>query len=111
MGASYGGYLSMMAVTKRPDRWAAAAVLIPFVNLFTEIENTDPAAREHAIATMGDPMKNKELLKDRSPIYFVDRIKAPVLLLTAGKDPPSPPTEAQQKPTAITQLHATVDSN
>ncbi len=109
MGASYGGYLSMMAVTKRPDRWAAAAVLIPFVNLFTEIENTDPAAREHAIATMGDPMKDKELLKDRSPIYFVDRIKAPVLLLAGGKDPRCPPTEAEQVASAIKKRNGTVD--
>ena len=42
MGGSYGGYLTMMAVTKAPDRWAAGVPIVPFVNWFTEIENADP---------------------------------------------------------------------
>ena len=37
MGGSYGGYLTMMAVTKAPDMWAAAVPIVPFVNWFTEI--------------------------------------------------------------------------
>lgn len=109
MGDSYGGYLAMMAVTKAPDRWAAAAPFTPFVNWFTEIENTDPAAREHAIATMGDPMKDKARLQDRSPIYFVDQIKAPVLLLAGGKDSRSPPTEAEQVASAIKKRNGVVE--
>ena len=39
MGGSYGGYLSMMAVTKAPEVWAAGVPIVPFVNWFTEIEN------------------------------------------------------------------------
>ncbi|PYX46894.1 MAG: hypothetical protein DMG83_06270 [Acidobacteria bacterium] len=81
MGGSYGGYMSMMAVTKAPDMWAAGVPIVPFVNYFTEIENEDPVLREMDIATMGDPEKNKDLLRDRSPIFFVDQIKAPLLLL------------------------------
>ncbi len=109
MGGSYGGYLAMMAVTKAPDRWAAAAPFSPFVNWFTEIENTDAAAREHAIATMGDPMKDKDRLRDRSPIYFVDQIKAPVLLLAGSKDPRCPPTEAEQVAGAIRKRNGIVE--
>ena len=55
MGGSYGGYLTMMAVTKAPDLWAAGVAIVPFVNWFTEIENEDPLLREYDIATMGDP--------------------------------------------------------
>ena len=44
MGGSYGGYLTMMAVTKAPDLWAAGVPIVPFVNWFTEIENEDPAS-------------------------------------------------------------------
>src|SRR6516162_6678268 len=36
MGASYGGYLSMMAVTKAPEVWAAGIPIVPFVNWLTE---------------------------------------------------------------------------
>ena len=55
MGGSYGGYLTMMAVTKAPDLWAAGVAIVPFVNWFTEIENEDPLLREYDMATMGDP--------------------------------------------------------
>jgi len=101
MGASYGGYLSMMAVTKAPDMWAAAVPIVPFVNWATEIANEDPQEREYDLATMGDPVKNKALYDDRSPINFVDRIKAPLLLLAGGNDPNCPAEEAQQVADAV----------
>ncbi|HUI83548.1 MAG TPA: S9 family peptidase [Candidatus Binatia bacterium] len=101
MGGSYGGYLTMMAVTKAPDMWAAGVALVPFVNWFTEIANEDPRLREYDLATMGDPAKNKALYEDRSPINFVDHIKAPLLLLAGGNDPRCPAEEAQQVADAV----------
>lgn len=101
MGGSYGGYLTMMAVTKAPDLWAAGVAIVPFVNWFTEIENEDPLLREYDMAIMGDPMKNKARFQERSPINFVDQIKAPLLLLAGGNDPRCPKTEAEQVASAI----------
>ncbi|MFB3917378.1 MAG: alpha/beta fold hydrolase [Terriglobales bacterium] len=96
MGGSYGGYMTMMGLTKAPEMWAAGIAIVPFVNWFTEIENEDPLLREYDLATMGDPVKNKALLEERSPINFVDRIKAPVLLLAGAHDPRCPQEEARQ---------------
>jgi dipeptidyl aminopeptidase/acylaminoacyl peptidase len=101
MGGSYGGYLTMMAVTKAPDLWAGGVAIVPFVNWFTEIENEDPLLREYDMATMGDPMKEKARFQERSPINFVDQIKAPLLLLAGGNDPRCPKTEAEQVASAI----------
>jgi dipeptidyl aminopeptidase/acylaminoacyl peptidase len=103
MGGSYGGYLTMMGVTKAPDVWAAGVPIVPFVNYFTEIENEDPVLREMDLATMGDPVKNKALFEDRSPIFFVDKIKAPLLLLAGGNDPRCPKSETQQVVDAVTK--------
>ena len=109
LGGSYGGYLSMMAVTKTPEHWAAAVPIVPFVNWFTEIQNEDPALREYDMATMGDPMKDKARLQERSPINFVDQIKAPVLLLAGGNDPRCPRTEAEQVASAIKKRGGVVE--
>jgi dipeptidyl aminopeptidase/acylaminoacyl peptidase len=109
MGGSYGGYLTLMAATKAPDRWAAAVPFIPFVNWFTVLEHTSPGVREHFIAVMGDPMKDKDRLHERSPIYYVDQIKAPVLLLAGGHDPRCPPTEAEQVVSAIKKRGGVVE--
>jgi dipeptidyl aminopeptidase/acylaminoacyl peptidase len=101
MGGSYGGYMTMMGVTKAPDVWAAGVPIVPFVNYFTEIANEDPVLREMDLATMGDPEKNKDLFRDRSPIFFVNQIKAPLLLLAGGNDPRCPKEEAQQVVDAV----------
>src|SRR5260370_30534701 len=101
MGPSYGGYLTMMAVTKAPELWAAGVSIIPFVNWFTELENEDPLLRESDMAVMGDPVKEKARYQDRSPIYFVDQIKAPVLLLAGGNDPRCPPTQDEHGATPL----------
>lgn len=96
MGGSYGGYLTTLALTKSPENWAAGVALIPFVNWFTEVENADPSTREYLLSIMGDPVANKALWQDRSPIYFIDKIKAPILILAGGKDPRCPKSEAEQ---------------
>ena len=110
MGGSYGGYLSMMAVTKAPEVWAAGVPIVPFVNWFTEIENEDPVLQQSDLATMGDVVKNKALYEDRSPINFIDQIKAPLLLLAGGHDPRCPKSETQQVVDAIKKRGGTVDS-
>ncbi|HMF92300.1 MAG TPA: S9 family peptidase [Candidatus Angelobacter sp.] len=109
MGGSYGGYLSMMAVTKAPDLWAAGVPIVPFVNWFTEVENEDPLLREYDLATMGDPIKDKARYQERSPINFVDQIKAPLLLLAGGNDPRCPKTEAEQVAQAVKKRGGVVE--
>ena len=109
MGGSYGGYLSMMSVTKAPEVWAAGVPIVPFENWFTEIENEDPVLQQSDLATMGDVVKNKALYEDRSPINFIDQIKAPLLLLAGGHDPRCPKSETQQVVDAIKKRGGTVD--
>ena len=105
MGGSYGGYLTMMAVTKAPEIWAAGVPIVPFVNWFTEIENEDPVLQQWDLTTMGDPKReaDQERLRDRSPIFFVDKIQAPLLLLAGGHDPRCPKEETQQVVDAVTK--------
>jgi dipeptidyl aminopeptidase/acylaminoacyl peptidase len=109
MGGSYGGYMTMMGVTKAPEIWAAGVPIVPFVNWTTEIQNEDGVLREGDLATMGDPEKNKALLDDRSPINFIDRVKAPLLLLAGGNDPRCPKSEAQQVVDAIKKRGGVVE--
>ena len=101
MGGSYGGYLTMMGVTKAAEMWAAGVPIVPFVNWFTEVANEDPLLQQYDLANMGDPVKNKALWEDRSPINFVERIKAPLLILAGAHDPRCPGEESQQVADAV----------
>jgi dipeptidyl aminopeptidase/acylaminoacyl peptidase len=109
MGGSYGGYMTMMAVTKAPDLWAAGVPIVPFVNWFTEIANEDPVLQQSDRATMGDPEKNPDFFRERSPFFFVDQIKAPLLLLAGGHDPRCPKEETIQVVDAIKKRGGTAD--
>jgi dipeptidyl aminopeptidase/acylaminoacyl peptidase len=109
MGGSYGGYMTMMGVTKAPEVWAAGVPIVPFVNWFTEIQNEDPVLQQSDLATMGDLEKNKALYEDRSPINFVDRLKAPLYLLAGGNDPRCPKEEAQQVVEAVKKRGGVVE--
>jgi len=101
MGGSYGGYLTMMAVTKAPELWAAGVPIVPFVNWFTEIQNEDPILQQSDLATMGDPEKEPDFFRERSPFFFIDKIKAPLLLLAGAHDPRCPPEETTQVVAAV----------
>ncbi|MBZ5598144.1 MAG: S9 family peptidase [Acidobacteriia bacterium] len=101
VGGSYGGYMTMMGVTKAPEVWAAGVPIVPFVNWFTEITNEDPVLQQSDLATMGDLEQNKARYQDRSPINFIDQVKAPLLLLAGGHDPRCPKEETLQVVEAI----------
>ena len=111
MGGSYGGYMTMMGMTRASNVWAAGVAIVPFVNWFTEIKNEDPLLREYDVATMGNPddPKNKRLLEDRSPVYHLDSIKAPLLMLAGGHDPRCPASETRQTEEAIKKRGGTVE--
>ena len=101
MGASYGGYLTLMALTKYPDLWAAGVAIVPFANWFTEYENEDPTLKAYDRVMMGDPVADAELWRDRSPIFFADRIRAPLLLLAGANDIRCPAAETRQIADAV----------
>jgi len=54
-------------------------------------------------------MKDKARLQERSPINFVDQIKAPLLLLAGGNDPRCPKTEAEQVVQAVKKRGGVVE--
>ncbi|HEV2356700.1 MAG TPA: S9 family peptidase [bacterium] len=96
MGGSYGGYLTLMALAKYPERWAAGVAIVPFANWFTEYEHEDQTLRDSDRARMGDPVEQADLWRDRSPIFFADRIQVPLLVLAGANDVRCPAEEAEQ---------------
>ena len=108
-GGSFGGYLTMCCLTKYPDGWACGSALVPFLNWFTEIKNEREELRFWDLENMGDPEKDEERLHNASPIFFVDKIKAPVLLLAGANDPRCPLEESEQARDELTKLGRPVE--
>jgi len=87
-GQSYGGYMTLMALTKRPEVFAAGVALVPVTDWLELYELDDAALRKSDEELFGGPPEKKgELYRDRSPINFVSNIRAPVLIKAGRNDP------------------------
>ena len=94
-GASYSGFTCMMALTKHPDMWAAGVSIVGFFDWVTEHESERGYLKAYDESKMGDFKKNAEFFRDRSPINFLQNLKAPLLMTASSKDVRCPPTESR----------------
>jgi dipeptidyl aminopeptidase/acylaminoacyl peptidase len=89
MGFSFGGYATMVGLTFTPDVFIAGVAVVGISNLVSWFENIPPywaPYRGMFIRRVGDPQKEEEFLKSRSPVFFVDRLKAPLLIAHGAND-------------------------
>lgn len=92
LGGSYGGYATLAGVTFTPDLYQAAVAIVAPSNLGTLLESIPPyweAGRVIFYKRMGDPNtdEGKQLIKERSPLTYVDKIKTPLLVVQGANDP------------------------
>lgn len=96
MGWSYGGYSTLMAMTRFAGAYDAGVALVGMSNLVTFLMNTAPYRRILRISEYGDPVKDLEALKKLSPITYVDQVKSPLMIIQGANDPRVPAGEAIQ---------------
>ena len=94
-GASYSGFTCMLALTKFPDMWAAGVSIVGFFDWETEIATERGYLQAYDHKKMGDPKKEPEFFRERSPIYFLDKLRAPLLMTASSHDVRCPPTESR----------------
>jgi len=86
-GASYGGYMTLMALVKKPRVFAAGVASVPITDWVEMYELADAVMRRFELEIFGGSPKEKgELYRDRSPITHVSKIKAPVLISCGRHD-------------------------
>jgi dipeptidyl aminopeptidase/acylaminoacyl peptidase len=95
-GGSYGGYMTMAALTEYPDLFAAGVDLFGIVNFMTFFQHTQPWMAAISTIEYGDPKTQKEMLDRLSPIYKLDRIKAATMVQHGANDTNVPVIEAEQ---------------
>ncbi|HEY0051486.1 MAG TPA: S9 family peptidase, partial [Pyrinomonadaceae bacterium] len=96
MGGSYGGYMTMAAITLYPELWAAAVNTVGIVNWETFLKNTSGYRRRQREVEYGMLARDIEFLRRISPIARVDKIKTPLFVIHGKNDPRVPYTEAEQ---------------
>lgn len=95
-GGSYGGFMTLMAIGKTPDIWAAGAELFGIIDWTTMLQHSDAALQQYEKSLLGDPVKDKKVYEATSPIAYIHDVKAPLLVLQGDNDPRVPKEEAVQ---------------
>ncbi|WP_138760908.1 S9 family peptidase [Modestobacter altitudinis] len=105
-GWSYGGYLTLVALTRWPALFAAGATLAGMSDLRTFFAGTEPWMAAASVTEYGDPVADREMLAALSPMTALDRLTAPVLLTHGDRDTNVPVLESVQAHQELTALGA-----
>ncbi|UCG62083.1 MAG: S9 family peptidase [Candidatus Zixiibacteriota bacterium] len=90
LGGSYGGYITLAALTFRPDVFAAGVDLYGISNWFRTLTSIPPwweAFREALYVEMGNPATDSAYLYSISPLFHADSIQRPLIVLQGANDP------------------------
>ena len=110
-GGSYGGYMTLMAIGKTPDVWAAGVEQYGIVDWYTMLQHEDPRLQEYEKSLLGDPVKDRAVYENASPIKFLRNATAPLLVLQGENDIRVPKEEAEQVVAILKGANKTVDAH
>ncbi len=112
MGGSYGGYATLVGLTFTPEVFAAGVDIVGPSNLVTLMQSIPPywAPMKAMFAhRLGDLETEEEFLKERSPLFYVDRIQKPLLIGQGANDPRVKEAESEQIVEAMRKANKPVE--
>ncbi|HSE50182.1 MAG TPA: S9 family peptidase [Terriglobales bacterium] len=95
-GGSYGGFMTLMAIGKTPEVWAAAVNIFGVLDWKTMMQHSDPLLQQYIVSLLGDPVNDAKVYADTSPIKYLGNVRAPLLVLQGENDIRVPKEESDQ---------------
>ena len=91
IGGSYGGYMTMAAMTFYPEEFNVGVNFFGVTNWLRTLKSIPPyweSFREALYAEMGDPYTADSVrLYNISPLFHADKVKNPIMVLQGANDP------------------------
>jgi dipeptidyl aminopeptidase/acylaminoacyl peptidase len=108
-GGSYGGFATLTCVTRLPEYWRAAVDIVGPSNLLTFVRAVPPQWVRFMARWVGDPDTEADFLRERSPITYVDQVRAALLVIQGAKDPRVVQAESDQMVERLRELGREVE--
>ncbi|MET3290240.1 UNVERIFIED_CONTAM: dipeptidyl aminopeptidase/acylaminoacyl peptidase [Brevibacillus sp. OAP136] len=96
MGASYGGYMSLLLFGRHPGYFVACVDICGPTNLFTMVESVPDHWKARMDSWIGNPIRDRERLIEQSPVTYLDNMKKPVMVVQGANDPRVKKEESDQ---------------
>ncbi|ALM07415.1 peptidase S9 [Sediminicola sp. YIK13] len=91
IGGSYGGYMTMAALTYTPEEFAVGVNLFGVTNWIRTLRSIPSwweAQKEALYKELGDPNSADSVrLRQISPLFHTDKVTKPLIVLQGSKDP------------------------
>jgi dipeptidyl aminopeptidase/acylaminoacyl peptidase len=100
-GRSYGGFAALSCLSRLPDLWAAGVSVCGPSDLITLARACPPTWRPNIDRVLGNPDRDADRLRQRSPLTYASQIKAPLLIIQGRQDPRVPETTSAQIAAAL----------
>jgi dipeptidyl aminopeptidase/acylaminoacyl peptidase len=110
-GGSYGGFMTLMALAKTPDLWAAGVDEYGVIDWRTLWQNTDLPDRQYLESYLGSPAKNAAVYAASSPATYMKNLKSPLLVLQGADDTTVPKDQAEKVVEELKANGRTVESH
>lgn len=86
-GGSYGGYMTLQSLGKKPDLWAGGMAVVAVADWFGMYEDQAETLRGYLRSLFGgSPEEKAEAYEKSSPITYVEQVKAPLLVIQGEND-------------------------
>ncbi|MGA8709690.1 MAG: prolyl oligopeptidase family serine peptidase [Thermoplasmata archaeon] len=95
-GGSFGGFATLSCVTRLPEYWKVGVDLVGPSNLVTFVKTVPPFWVRFMAQWVGDPETEADFLRDRSPITYIDNVRADLLVVQGANDPRVNKAESDQ---------------
>jgi len=95
-GSSFGGFGTLSCLARLPQYWKAGVDIFGPSNLITTVTTAPAHWKVGDRELIGDPEKEEEFLKERSPITYIDNITADLLVIHGTNDPKVVKDESDQ---------------
>jgi dipeptidyl aminopeptidase/acylaminoacyl peptidase len=111
MGGSYGGYLTMAAVTRLPGAFRSGVAFVGVANWVTALEGASPSLKASDRIEYGDidDPADRQFFAEISPLTHVRNVRVPVMVLHGANDPRDPVTESDQFVRGIREIGGEVE--
>jgi dipeptidyl aminopeptidase/acylaminoacyl peptidase len=94
-GWSWGGYVTLMELGKHPELWRCGIAGVPVGDYELSYDDMSPELQAYDRALLGGaPVEVPELMRDRNPINFADRVRVPVMFVIGENDSRCPYRQA-----------------
>ncbi|HEX6230488.1 MAG TPA: prolyl oligopeptidase family serine peptidase [Actinomycetota bacterium] len=109
-GWSWGGYITLLALGTHPGRWVAGVAGVPVGDYMGSYDDSAPALQAYDRTLVGGTVHERaDFVRERSPITYVDRVEAPVLVLVGENDTRCVPSQVYGYVRALRAAGGTVD--